>query len=186
MEKKLYSTVKIPMKTRIAFILTYKNALKKKNIRSIKLGLGGNKIRTVAYFLPEKEKFSRLAINYLKNLNKHNLEIKLICRSSVSELYNLSINHSELFISDRQLNRFGLPHSSTKYKMNQFIGDAAVDLNPEFDPVHGILMQTMKSPLKIGFESKWSQKIFTITLTANNQGFIEKQYSQINQLLGIG
>ena len=47
-------------------------------------------------------------------------------------------------------------------------------------------MQTMNSPLKIGFESKWSQKIFTITLTANNQGFIEKQYSQINQLLGIG
>jgi hypothetical protein len=69
--------------------------------------------------------------------------------------------------------------------MNQIFSDAAVDLNPEFDPVHGILMQKINSPLKIGFESHWSQKLFTITLTANNNGYMEKQYQQINQLLGI-
>lgn len=105
MEKKLYSTVKIPMKTKIAFLLNYKIAKQKENNRSIKLGLGGNKIRTVAYFLPEKEQFTRLAIHYLNNLNKHNLEIKLICRSSVSELFNVSVSHPDIFISDKQLNR---------------------------------------------------------------------------------
>ena len=185
MEKKLYSAMKISLKTKIAFLLTYKIALKKENNRLIKLGLGGNKIRTVTYFLPEKDQFSRLAIHYLNNLNKHNLEIKLICRSSVSELFNLSMHHSDIFISDKQLNRFGLPHPSTKHKMNQIFSDAAVDLNPEFDPVHGILMQKINSPLKIGFESHWSQKLFTITLTANNNGYMENQYHQINQLLGI-
>ena len=185
MEKKLYSTMKISLKTKIAFLLTDKIALKKENNRSIKLGLGENKIRTVAYFLPEKELFSRMAIHYLNNLNKHNLEIKLICRSSVSELFNLSMHHSDMLISDKQLNRSGLPHPSTKHKMNQIFSDAAVDLNPEFDPVHGILMQKINSPLKIGFESHWSQKLFTITLTANNNGYMEKQYQQINQLLGI-
>ncbi|SVC22657.1 uncharacterized protein METZ01_LOCUS275511, partial [marine metagenome] len=50
-EKKLYSTMKIPLKTKIAFLLTDNIALRKENNRSIKLGLGGNKIRTVAYFL---------------------------------------------------------------------------------------------------------------------------------------
>ncbi len=185
MEKKLYSTMEISLKTKIAFLLTDKISPKKENNRSIKLGLDGNKIRTVAYFLPEKEQFSRMAIHYLNNLNKHNLEIKLICRSSVSELFNLSIHHSDIFISDKQLNRFGLPHPSTKHKMNQIVTDAAVDLNPEFDPVHGTLMQKINSPLKIGFESHWSQKLFTITLTANYNGHMKNQYHQINQLLGI-
>ena len=185
MEKKLYSAMKIPLKTKIAFLLTYKIVLKKENNRSIKLGLGGNKIRTVAYFLPEKERFRRVAIQYLNNLNKHNLEIKLICRSSVSELFNVSMNHPDIFISDKQLNRFGLPQPSTKYKMNQIVADAAVDLNPEFDPVHGILMQKINSRLKIGFDSHWSQKLYTITLTASNNEYIDNQYHQINQLLGI-
>ena len=185
MEKKLYSTVKIPLKTKISFLFNYKISLKKENNRSIKLGLGGNKIRTVAYFLPEKEQFTRLAIHYLNNLNKHNLEIKLICRSSVSELFNVSVSHPDIFISDKQLNRFGLPHPSTTVKMNQVVADAVVDLNPDFDPVHGILMQKINSPLKIGFESHWSQKLFTITLTANNNGYMENQYHQINNLLGI-
>ena len=185
MEKKLYSTVKISIKTKIAFLLNYKISKKKENNRSIKLGLGGNKIRTVAYFLPEKEQFTRLAIHYLNNLNKHNLEIKLICRSSVSELFNVSVGNSDIFISDKQLNRFGLPHPSTTDKMNRVVTDAVVDLNPDFDPVHGILMQKINSPLKIGFESHWSQKLFTITLTANNNGYMENQYHQINNLLGI-
>ena len=185
MEKKLYSTMEISLKTKIAFLLTDNIALKKENNRPIKLGLGGNKIRTVAYFLPEKEKFSRRAIHYLNNLNKHNLEIKLICRSSVSELFNVSVSHPDIFISDKQLNRFGLPHPSTTVKMNQVVADAVVDLNPDFDPVHGILMQKINSPLKIGFESNWSQKLFTITLTANNNGYMENQYHQINKLLGI-
>ena len=185
MEKKLYSTVKIPIKTKIAFLLNYKISKKKENNRSIKLGLGGNKIRTVVYFLPEKEQFTRLAIHYLNNLNKHNLEIKLICRSSVSELFKVSVGNSDIFISDKQLNRFGLPHPSTTDKMNRVVTDAVVDLNPDFDPVHGILMQKINSPLKIGFESHWSQKLFTITLTANNNGYMENQYHQINNLLGI-
>ena len=185
MEKKLYSTMEISLKTKIAFLLTDKISPKKENNRSIKLGLGENKICTVAYFLPEKEQFSRMAIHYLNNLNKHNLEIKLICRSSVSELFNVSVSHPDIFISDKQLNRFGLPHPSTKDEMNQVITDAVVDLNPDFDPVHGILMHKINSPLKIGFESNWSQKLFTITLTANNNGYMENQYHQINNLLGI-
>ena len=123
------------------------------------MGLGENKIRTVTYFLPEKEQFSRMAIHYLNNLNKHNLEIKLICRSSVSELFNLSMHHSDMLISDKQLNRFGLPHPSTNHKMNQIFSDAAVDLNPEFDPVHGILMQ------KINISD---QKRKTLELTKKN------------------
>ena len=178
--------MKIPLKTRLAFMLTSKNSVKKENTRSLKLGLGGNKIHTIAYFLPEKEKFSRLAIHYLNNLNKHNLEIKLIFRSSVSELYTSSINHSGIIISDNKLNRFGLPITSAIDQMKKMFFDAAVDLNPEFDPVHGILMQTVDAPLKIGFESKWSQNIFTITLTADAHGILEKQYNQINQLLGLG
>ena len=95
------------------------------------------------------------------------------------------MNHPDIFISDKQLNRFGLPHPSTKYKMNQIVADAAVDLSPEFDPVHGILMQKINSRLKIGFDSHWSQKLYTITLTASNNEYIDNQYHQINQLLGI-
>ena len=177
--------MKIPLKTKLAFILTNQKSLMEERSPSIKLGLGGNKIDSVAFFLPEKDKFNRLAIHYLKNLNKHNLEIKLICRSSLSELYTSSINYSEMIISDNQLNRFGLPHPSIKYKLKNISTDAVVDLNPEFDPVHGVLMQALDAPLKIGFESKWSQKIFTIILTGDNQGIIENQYNQINQLLGI-
>ncbi len=72
----------------------------------------------------------------------------------------MSVGNSDIFISDKQLNRFGLPHPSTTVKMNQVVADAVVDLNPDFDPVHGILMQKINSPLKIGFESNWSQKLF--------------------------
>ena len=43
----------------------------------------------------------------------------VIVEFTVSELFNLSMHHSDIFISDKQLNRFGLPHPSTKHKMNQ-------------------------------------------------------------------
>jgi len=177
--------MKISLKTRIALTLMLKNKKKRTHSKSLKIGTGENKIASVAFFLPTSEKHSQYVIQHLINISKHELDFKLICYSEVSSMYSKSINHSGIIISDKQLNWWGLPEQTVASQIDILNCDAIVDLNPEFDPVHAILINKVKSSLKIGFESKWSHKLFNVTLRIDPYGFIEKQYNQINQLLGL-
>ncbi len=177
--------MKISCKTRIALTLMLKNKKKRTHSKSLKLGTGENKIASVAYFLPTSKKYSQYVVQYLIDISKHKLDFKLICYSEVSSMYSASINHSGIIISDKQLNWWGLPEQTTATQIDILNCDAIVDLNPEFDPVHAILINKVKSSLKIGFESNWSHKLYNVTLRIDSSGFIERQYNQINQLLGL-
>jgi len=162
-----------------------KNEKKGNPTKSLKLGFGGNKIKTAAFFLPMTEKYNRMVMQYFKNISNYDLDIKLVCCSDVSTMYSSSINHSRMIISDNSLNRWGLPEKNVISQVGMLNCDAIVDLNPEFNPVHAVLINKVNSSLKIGFESKWSHELFNVTLRDDSHGFIENQYIQINQLLGL-
>lgn len=177
--------MKISLKTRIALALMLKNKNKRPQSKSLKLGTGEKKIASVAFFLPTSENHSQNVIQHLINISKHELDFKLICYSEVSSMYSTFINHSGIIISDKQLNWWGLPEQTVATQIDILNCDAIVDLNPEFDPVHAILINKVKSSLKIGFESYWSDELFNVTLRIDPYGFIDRQYNQINQLLGL-
>ena len=70
-----------------------------------------------------------------------------------------------MIISDKHLNRWGLPEQSVISQVDILNCDAIVDLNPEFNPAHAVLINKVNSSLKIGFESKWSHELFNVTFS---------------------
>ncbi len=185
MDKKLYSTVKFPLKTDIAFKLKLFGLNKNPKSKVLKLGINGNKIRKLTFFLPNEQKYIPPIIQYFKRMNKTKLMVKLICKSTSMEIYHSSINHSGMIISDKHLNRWGLAERSTVNQIESIIPDAVIDLNPKYDPLHLALIHNMKCQIKIGFNSKWAHRIFTVLLHGENQEFKDNQFDQINQLIGL-
>ncbi len=184
-EKKLYSTVKIPLKTYVAYWFHSLAENKNKVDSQIKLGIYGNNFQRLAYFLPDNKKYQTSIIQYFDNLIIKNIEFKIICRSSAFDMFQSSIMHSGIIISDKQLNKWGLPEEATIRQLESLSIDAVIDLNPEEDPVHRMLIRSSKSPIKIGFQSKRHTSLFNITVENNREEIIEYQFNQINQLLGL-
>ena len=113
------------------------------------------------------------------------LEIVATGVTSTFDIFQSSIMHSGIIISDKQLNRWGLPEEATIRQLESLSIDAVIDLNPEEDPVHRMLIRSSKSPIKIGFQSKRHTSLFNITVENNREEIIEYQFNQINQLLGL-
>jgi len=177
--------MKFPLKTDIAFklkLLKFNNNPKSKVFI---LGLNGNKIRKLTFFLPNDQKYISPIVHYFKKMDKTKLMVMLICKSTSMELYQSSVNHSGIIISDKQLNRWGLAERSTVNQIESIVPDAVIDLNPKYDPVHLALIHNMKCQIKIGFNSKWAHRVFTVLLYGENQELKDNQFDQINQLIGI-
>ena len=63
--------------------------------------------------------------------------------------------------------------------------DALIDLNITFNPATTMLAWESNNPLKIGFQSSISDKLYTIILENKGNGYFEKNFKTIEQLLGI-
>ena len=63
--------------------------------------------------------------------------------------------------------------------------DALIDLNISFNPAATMLAWELYNPLKIGFQSSMADKLYTVILENKRNGFFEKNFQTIEQLLGL-
>ena len=61
--------------------------------------------------------------------------------------------------------------------------DIIVDLNPKFQLAISRLISLMKSDMKVGFLSDFSDKFYNIQLDISKSGIMEKGFKQINWIL---
>jgi hypothetical protein len=66
-------------------------------------------------------------------------------------------------------------------QQNKF--DIIVDLNPKFQLAISRLISLMKSDMKVGFSSDFSDKFYNIQLDISKSGIMEKGFKQINWIL---
>ena len=78
-----------------------------------------------------------------------------------------------------------LSNQSIIDRINSVRYDALVDLNVEVQPALAVVIYKLKTPIKIGFKSKYSDKLYSLVIEKEVTGFVENQYRIIEKILGL-
>ena len=155
-------------------------------IRSVpsKIELPNNKkIKEVVIFFPIEENLFRLSLYSFRefNLNRDNIKYHFIINQKFQNIINLSgpnlifVNHKKNKINFCDLNQQSILDKSEI--------DVIVDLNVNFSFGSSKFISYLKSSIKIGFKSNFSDYFYNLQLKANNKGTVENSYQKIQQIL---
>ena len=178
--------MEIPIQFRL--LLKWKNLFNDLN-KSPKVSISkeGKGVKSVLFLLPESIQEAKLA-HYLVKVD--NIEpgytFGYVCNEKSKNYYPNSSNVKFMTYRDIDLNYFGTIKSKELLDHIKSINyDALVDLNTNFCAATSMLAFEINSKLKIGFDSIIANKIYTIVLEQNQEGFLESNFKMIKRLLGI-
>lgn len=186
--KKLYSVVKIPLKTKFA-LKYYRRRMRRTDlIPTQRMSHNTVGATSILFLLPESPENIRTARHFLKSI-KHSIpddkEIRYLCNIAVKSEYDSIIEDNLHTYSEDYLTRWGLPQISFVDLLFQDEYDAVADLHAHFNPVTAFLVLRSGAGLRIGFNSEEADHYFNIVLDHSGTDFLEKGYRNLQKVLGI-
>ena len=141
------------------------------------------KVKEVIIFFPIDENLFRLSLYSFREFNLHrdNIKYHFIINQKFQNMINLNgpnlifVNHKKNNIKFCDLNQQNM---LAKSKI-----DVIVDLNVNFSFGPSKFIAYLKSNIKIGFKSNFSDYFYNLQLETNNRGTVENSYQQIQQIL---
>ena len=166
------------------FFWTMTGRIKKMQSR-LQLTLSHGNPENILIVFPLDEPSFRVACYAFRDLGKNNVQKRrfiFIVREQFRELFHLRIGDS-MFIkhSDKDIILSGEKLLLQSLKQNKF--DIIVDLNPKFQLAISRLISLLKSEMKVGFASDFSDQFYNIQLDISKSGIMEKGFKQINWIL---
>ena len=166
------------------FFWTMTGRIKKMQSR-LQLTLSHGNPENILIVFPLDEPSFRVACYAFRDLGKNNVQKRkfiFIIREQFRELFHLRIGDS-MFIkhSDKDIILSGEKLLLQSLKQNKF--DIIVDLNPKFKLAISRLISLLKSEMKVGFASDFSDQFYNIQLDISKSGIMEKGFKQINWIL---
>ena len=166
------------------FFWTMTGRIKKMQSR-LQLTLSHGNPENILIIFPLDEPSFRVACYAFRDLGKNNVQKRkfiFIVREQFRELFHLRIGDS-MFIkhSDKDIILSGEKLLLQSLKQNKF--DIIVDLNPKFQLAISRLISLLKSEMKVGFASDFSDQFYNIQLDISKSGIMEKGFKQINWIL---
>tara|TARA_B110000263_G_scaffold103499_1_gene90491 strand:- start:2320 stop:2922 length:603 start_codon:yes stop_codon:yes gene_type:complete len=166
------------------FFWTMTGRIKKMQSR-LQLTLSHGNPENILIVFPLDEPSFRVACYAFRDLGKNNVQKRkfiFIVREQFRELFHLRIGDS-MFIkhSDKDIILSGEKLLLQSLKQNKF--DIIVDLNPKFQLAISRLISLLKSEMKVGFASNFSDQFYNIQLDISKSGIMEKGFKQINWIL---
>ena len=166
------------------FFWTMTGRIKKMQSR-LQLTLSHGNPENILIVFPLDEPSFRVACYAFRDLGKNNVQKRkfiFIVREQFRELFHLRIGDS-MFIkhSDKDIILSGEKLLLQSLKQNKF--DIIVDLNPKFQLAISRLISLLKSEMKVGFASDFSDQFYNIQLDISKSGIMEKGFKQINLIL---
>ena len=166
------------------FFWTMTGRIKKMQSR-LQLTLSHGNPENILIVFPLDEPSFRVACYAFRDLGKNNVQKRkfiFIVREQFRELFHLRIGDS-IFIkhSDKDIILSGEKLLLQSLKQNKF--DIIVDLNPKFQLAISRLISLLKSEMKVGFASDFSDQFYNIQLDISKSGIMEKGFKQINWIL---
>jgi len=166
------------------FYWTITGRIKKLHSR-LQLTLSQGNPEKILIVFPIDEPSFRVACYAFRDLGKENMQKReyiFIINEDFKELFHirianqLFIKHSDKDVVLRDENR--LLQSLQKLKL-----DIIVDLNPNFQLPVSRLISLLKSEMKVGFQSDYSDRFYNIQLDISKSGITERGFKQINWIL---
>lgn len=166
------------------FFWTMTGRIKKMQSR-LQLTLSHGNPENILIVFPLDEPSFRVACYAFRDLGKNNVQKRkfiFIVREQFRELFHIRIGDS-MFIkhSDKNIILSGEKLLLQSLKQNKF--DIIVDLNPKFQLAISRLISLLKSEMKVGFASDFSDQFYNIQLDISKSGIMEKGFKQINWIL---
>ena len=160
---------------------------KSKINRLIRIGSDGKGISNLLFFLPSEKRFAQNASHLIKSVyNRKDLDVFYLINRKATHLYSQSISPKVISFSDEDFNFLGVfkNHSVIK-KIKSLNFDAVVDLNLSENQPISFMMLELSNPIKVGFESIFSNKIYSVIIKPSPTGFLEKSFENVEKILGL-
>ena len=179
--------MEIPLRIRI--LLWWKIIFRRKNNQSelVKIGEDGQGVATILFLLPAEKEYAQIAGYFVKEDFDNQLrQIHYVVHKNGLRFYPDQLKPNIITFNDKDLNFLGeLVSKSILDRIRSIEYDALVDLNQSLDQTLSLLSLELDIPVKIGFQSPISDKLYTLEIQKSTKGFLEQTYETIERLLGL-
>jgi len=160
---------------------------KSKKEKLIRIGRKAKGVTKILYLLPSEKNHAQTCSYIVKNdLVKSKIIINYLIHKDGIKYYSENIKKNAIIFSDDDFNYIGVfKNFDLIDKLKRFDYDAIVDLNQSDKQTISFFIIELNIPIKIGFKSILSKKIYTVIIQPSSTGFLEKNYEIIQKILGL-
>jgi hypothetical protein len=179
--------MKIPW--RIQFLFWWYTLLRRKfnHERVIKIGKKGRGASKILFLLPAEKEHAQVASHFVKrDFVDDTLQVRYVVHQEGIQYYSDQLKPDIISFSNDDMNWLGAIVSESfldRIKSIQY--DAMVDLNQSGEQSLSLLSLELDIPVKIGFQSPLSDKLYTLVIQRSTTGFLETNYETIERILGL-
>ena len=181
------SHMKIPW--RIQFLFWWYTLLRRKfnHERVIKIGKKGRGASKILFLLPAEKEHAQIVSHFVKrDFVDETLQIQYVVHQDGIQYYSDQLKPDIISFSNDDMNWFGtIVSESVLDRIKSIRYDAMVDLNQSDEQTLSLLSMELDIPVKIGFQSPLSDKLYTLVIQRSTTGFLETNYETIERILGI-
>ena len=181
------SHMKIPW--RIQFLFWWYTLLRRKfnHERVIKIGKKGRGASKILFLLPAEKEHAQIASHFVKrDFVDDTLQVRYVVHQEGIQYYSDQLKPDIISFSNDDMNWLGaIVSESVLDRIKSIRYDAMVDLNQSDEQTLSLLSMELDIPVKIGFQSPLSDKLYTLVIQRSTTGFLETNYETIERILGI-
>ena len=181
------SHMKIPW--RIQFLFWWYTLLRRKfnHERVIKIGKKGRGASKILFLLPAEKEHAQIASHFVKrDFVDDTLQVRYVVHQEGIQYYSDQLKPDIISFSNDDMNWLGaIVSESVLDRIKSIRYDAMVDLNQSNEQTLSLLSMELDIPVKIGFQSPLSDKLYTLVIQRSTTGFLETNYETIERILGI-
>ena len=181
------SHMKIPW--RIQFLFWWYTLLRRKfnHERVIKIGKKGRGASKILFLLPAEKEHAQIASNFVKrDFVDDTLQVRYVVHQEGIQYYSDQLKPDIISFSNDDMNWLGaIVSESVLDRIKSIQYDAMVDLNQSNEQTLSLLSMELDIPVKIGFQSPLSDKLYTLVIQRSTTGFLETNYETIERILGL-
>jgi len=181
------SHMKIPW--RIQFLFWWYTLLRRKfnHERVIKIGKKGRGASKILFLLPAEKEHAQIASHFVKrDFVDNTLQVRYVVHQEGIQYYSDQLKPDIISFSNDDMNWLGaIVSESVLDRIKSIRYDAMVDLNQSNEQTLSLLSMELDIPVKIGFQSPLSDKLYTLVIQRSTTGFLETNYETIERILGL-
>ena len=181
------SHMKIPW--RIQFLFWWYTLLRRKfnHERVIKIGKKGQGASKILFLLPAEKEHAQIASHFVKrDFVDDNLQVRYAVHQDGIQYYPDQLKPYIISFSNDDMNWLGaIVSESVLDRIKSIQYDAMVDLNQSNEQTLSLLSMELDIPVKIGFQSPLSDKLYSLVIQRSTTGFLETNYETIERILGL-
>ncbi|MED5426438.1 MAG: hypothetical protein VX586_01085 [Candidatus Neomarinimicrobiota bacterium] len=155
--------------------------------RVIKIGKKGRGASKIIFLLPAEKEHAQIASHFVKrDFVDDNLKVRYVVHQEGIQYYSDQLKPDIISFSNDDMNWVGaIVSKSVLDRIKSIRYDAMVDLNQSDEQTLSLLSMELDIPVKIGFQSPLSDKLYTLVIQRSTTGFLETNYETIERILGL-